>query len=231
MFKTHKLATLSLALLIALTPAITSAKEKGAELKVSAHSTFELRPNKEEKKEDKDSKKEVKKAQEVAKKAAQKDKEGEKKCLKAFGHLIASGWKKNSTSTENKLDNCWLPFGIWKKLQPYASTTPGTTTPATTTPDVVAPIISNLLITTGTTTANITWNSNENASSTLYLSTSSPVNVSASSTQTLFEKVFTKVHSVSLDNLASSTVYHFLIRSLDLSGNSTTSLESSFTTK
>jgi len=45
-----------------------------------------------------------------------------------------------------------------------------------------------------------------------------------------YDELFVKNHSVSLYNLSSGTKYYFVVKSIDLSGNSAESSEYSFTT-
>ncbi len=94
----------------------------------------------------------------------------------------------------------------------------------TTAPDTTAPIISSIASSTNTTTATITWTTNENATSTVEYGTTSSYG-SASSSNTL-----TTNHSITLTGLSESTTYHFRVSSGDASYNYATSTDYTFTT-
>ena len=104
-----------------------------------------------------------------------------------------------------------------------------TTPPATTTPDLTSPIISNLAVTsTASTTAYISWLTNEPASGTVWYSTTTPVNTSSAITFT--NGVFSTYHLFGLEGLAASTTYYYLVGSSDAAGNAATSSQQSFVT-
>ena len=143
-------------------------------------------------------------------------------CRIAFGHLFAPGYIKNWGSDERDFFwNCFVPFGISKKFNGTASSTP----------DILAPVISNLLAKPNTVKATITWNTNEKSDSAVFWSNSANVNVNSSSTATVTKIEKVKEHKLVIENLTASTTYYFVIRSKDPSGNTSTSTESSFTTK
>lgn len=95
-------------------------------------------------------------------------------------------------------------------------------------PDVTGPVISAIVATTTANSATITWATNENASSKLYLSTATPV-VKASAIQ-VSGAGNTMAHSVTATSLAASTQYYYLIESIDGSGNMSMSAEGSVMT-
>lgn len=98
---------------------------------------------------------------------------------------------------------------------------PGT---ATTTPPIVdttAPNISNVGVTNLTSSgATINWTTNENATSKIYYSTTSPVNLPTA--QTVTNSTLVTNHSMTLSGLNSGTTYHFVIESKDASNNTAT---------
>lgn len=90
--------------------------------------------------------------------------------------------------------------------------------------DTTAPTISAIASSTSSTSATISWTTNENSTSVLnYGLTSGYGTASTSST-------LTTSHSLSLTGLTPSTLYHFALTSVDASSNSTTSSDYSFTT-
>lgn len=103
--------------------------------------------------------------------------------------------------------------------------TNGTTTPATST----APVISNVATTNiATSSAQISWITDQPAWSDVYYSTSTPVVTSTAleaSTSTLSTS-----HALSLTGLAAGTTYYFLVESENASGTSATANGFSFTT-
>jgi hypothetical protein len=141
-------------------------------------------------------------------------------CLKAWGHLFAFGWLKHNESITIGSD-CVLPFGIAKKIGGNSSTTPDTT----------APIITNISTTTRIGEAVITWNTNENADSTIYFGNNNPVNLNGSSTPIVHKNDLTKNHKITLNGLSAGTTYYAVVTSKDKAGNNSTSSQISFTTK
>lgn len=96
----------------------------------------------------------------------------------------------------------------------------------TTSSDSSAPTISSVSASVDDTTANITWTTNEKATSQVEYGTASGV----------YGTITTKTtdldinHAVSLSGLSVATKYYFRVASVDASGNSASSTESSFTT-
>ncbi|MEA3398374.1 MAG: fibronectin type III domain-containing protein [Patescibacteria group bacterium] len=95
--------------------------------------------------------------------------------------------------------------------------------------DTIAPFISNIIKTITSTTANITWNTDENTTDTLYYSDATPV-IASSSNSVAAENAATASHAVDLEELTASTTYYFIIQAIDESGNQTTSNEDTFAT-
>lgn len=91
------------------------------------------------------------------------------------------------------------------------------------TPDITPPVISSIATSTGSTTATVSWSTNETAASSIAygLTTSYGANSTSSATST---------HSVSLSGLTSGTTYHFRVLAIDTSTNIATSADYTFTT-
>ncbi|OHB10027.1 MAG: hypothetical protein A3G05_01910 [Candidatus Zambryskibacteria bacterium RIFCSPLOWO2_12_FULL_45_14] len=138
------------------------------------------------------------------------------------GHLIAPGWLKKHDGVRPIVPECQtLPKGIAQKGDDWKA--------GSTTPDTVAPSIMNLsATTTASTTASITWSTNEKATSTLWYSITTPLNTA---TATKIEKsTWQTSHAYNLSGLIASTTYYYLVRVSDKWNNTTTSAEQSFTT-
>ena len=92
--------------------------------------------------------------------------------------------------------------------------------------DTTPPIISNITVTNITeNSATIKWDTDEFADSLVKYGTSS-----GAYTKQEYDELFVKKHAVSLYNLSPGTKYYFVVKSVDLSGNSAESSEYSFTT-
>ncbi len=96
-------------------------------------------------------------------------------------------------------------------------------------PDVTVPVISfsTAFLTTASST-HIFWATNEKSDSRVWLSTTSPVGISGTSTLSLSGMVL--YHNVKLTGLASSTLYYYAVESVDASGNASAATTGSFTT-
>ena len=94
--------------------------------------------------------------------------------------------------------------------------------------DAQAPSITNLSATTGTSTAIVSWNTNENANSILWYGTSSPFLLAQALRVTKIPLV--QSHSISLTGLVPNTLFRYIVVSRDASGNTATSTQTSFTT-
>jgi peptidoglycan hydrolase-like protein with peptidoglycan-binding domain len=96
------------------------------------------------------------------------------------------------------------------------------------TPDTTAPVISALGATpTSSTTATVTWTTNEAASSKIYFGTTTPV--ATSSATALFDGTLVTAHSMSIAGLSASTTYRAVVESRDAANNAVTSSEFSWT--
>lgn len=96
--------------------------------------------------------------------------------------------------------------------------------------DTVGPIISDLHTTTSGTNVVVTWKTNEPTTSTVFYNITTPVDTNSVSTPKVTDTVLGTTHSISIPSLTSSTLYHFVIKSLDASNNVTLSSEITFTT-
>lgn len=96
-------------------------------------------------------------------------------------------------------------------------------------PDTTAPIISNVVAgSVSSTSATITWTTDENATSKVYYSLSTPVNLGTASVTEVAG--LTMAHSVGLSGLTASSTYYFIVESKDAVSNTGTSSQSSLTT-
>jgi Pentaxin family. len=90
-----------------------------------------------------------------------------------------------------------------------------------------APVISGIATSTTGTTATISWATDKNATSTVRYGTS--INYNLASSSNIYASS-SPSHSITLRNLATSTVYHFQIGSTDIYGNRVTTSDYTFTT-
>jgi len=90
--------------------------------------------------------------------------------------------------------------------------------------DVESPIISSINVDTSSTTATITWTTNEPATSLVDYGADDTYGSSVSDTS------YVTSHSIELTGLSSSTNYHFMVTSVDTSNNSASSSDGQFTT-
>lgn len=107
--------------------------------------------------------------------------------------------------------------------------TPATTTTATTTSTTSPLVLSNVSEAVGSSTINFSWNTNNNANSNIFYSTSSPV-IGGSLTHEISDGTETTSHSLAVSGLATSTTYYFAVQSVDVYNNIATSSEVSTTT-
>src|SRR3989344_3364001 len=97
-------------------------------------------------------------------------------------------------------------------------------------PDTTAPVISGVSATsTATTTASVTWTTNENSDSKVWYAATTPISATGS-TPTVSSPILVKSHDLTIAGLSASTTYYYLVQSNDASGNIGTSTEQSFTT-
>ncbi len=95
--------------------------------------------------------------------------------------------------------------------------------------DTSSPTISAFLLSAiGSTTATVSWHTDEPATSKVYYSTSSPVDLLSASF--VSSGALVANHSVNLTGLSASTTYHVVVQSSDSSGNTATTSGTSFIT-
>ncbi|MBZ9569433.1 peptidoglycan-binding protein [Patescibacteria group bacterium] len=134
------------------------------------------------------------------------------------GLLIAQGIRKKLDFEPKPLPGQELPPGIAKKLGEIPA------------PDTTAPLISELsAIDTTTTSAKITWVTNEEADSKVWYDTVTPLVVTdltpvESSSELVLE------HEIALSDLTPDTTYYYLVSSADEAGNYEISIEETFST-
>lgn len=132
------------------------------------------------------------------------------------GHLIAPGWLKKNGGVAPIVPTCQtLPPGILDQLN-------GTTTPPGL--DKTAPVLSAITATPGTTSATIMWTTNESSNSKVVFGTTTSYGSIVTNGSLALS------HSLSLSGLATGTLYHFQVTSVDAAGNIATSSDMTFTT-
>jgi len=105
-----------------------------------------------------------------------------------------------------------------------------TGTPPPVSTDTTAPILSSIIVSNvSSTSARITWNTNENATGKVYYSTTTPT-VGGAGTKVASTTALSSFHDFTLGALASSTTYHFFVTSTDGSNNTASSSVVGFTT-
>ena len=87
--------------------------------------------------------------------------------------------------------------------------------------DALPPVISSVGILVGTSTANISWLTNENATSRIYYGTHVGLDVNSSTTSFIENSTLKQNHSMLVTGLATSTTHYFAVESKDGSGNRT----------
>jgi len=137
------------------------------------------------------------------------------------GHLIAPGWLRKYDGERPTIPVCQtLPPGIKKHLDSEENQ------PAT---DIIAPIISAISIgSVASTSASISWATNEPATSKVYFATSTPLDLSIATTVT--GSGLLTAHALTLSPLTASTTYNYIIESKDVSNNIATTSQNFFTT-
>lgn len=151
-------------------------------------------------------------------------------CLPETGEADSTTlWKINELLREGAGKSGKIPPGLLRApgiLKKLCSTS----TP-TTTPDTLAPVITEIVATsTSSSTAQISWKTNENADSKVYYSQLSPVDVNATTTLIKYGPDFVTDHVLILTQLEANKTYYYFVVSSDNSGNTATSSEYSFVT-
>lgn len=143
------------------------------------------------------------------------------------GNIVPLGWfrkgdddnrGRGSNGDRGKRNDRWI-------VRPCAGT--GTTTPPVV--DTTAPVISGAAVSNiATTSATVSWTTNENATGKVYYSTVSPVNLGTA--LTMSSGSLTTGHSFGLTILSASTTYFYVLESKDAANNTATTPAQSFTT-
>ncbi|MEK7575207.1 MAG: peptidoglycan-binding domain-containing protein [Patescibacteria group bacterium] len=106
--------------------------------------------------------------------------------------------------------------------------------------DVSAPMINNKTVTTGSGTATLSWQTDENASAKVFYSTSPMVAFESMTAKTeptfvggsvVIDNSLSTVKSMRLDNLLKNQIYFYVLESIDVSGNVSVTVENTFITK
>lgn len=106
-----------------------------------------------------------------------------------------------------------------------ATTTPPTPPPA----DTAAPVISGQAVSgISSTTASLSWSTNEAATGKVYYGTTSPVDFATA--LTVSDATTMTAHALSLTGLTASTTYSYALESKDAAGNTATTSAQSFVT-
>lgn len=131
--------------------------------------------------------------------------------------VVSLAGEKNKNSARALGKYCMkLPYGFAKKFNE---------TTATATPDVLAPVISGIVSSAiASTTATVSWNTNELATGKIWYGTSTPLTLYMQNTTPSL------AHSFNLIGLNASTTYSLLIESTDNANNTATSTTSLVTT-
>lgn len=96
-------------------------------------------------------------------------------------------------------------------------------------PDTAAPVISSVGVSgIGSTTAMVSWTTDEPATSKVYFASGTTLDLATATA--LVSTALTTTHVMTLDGLTASTTYSFAVQSSDAAGNTATSATSSFAT-
>lgn len=96
--------------------------------------------------------------------------------------------------------------------------------------DVTSPVMTNLITVVGTSSLRLTWNTNEPATSKVFYSTTTPVNISSTSTPFVEDVNLVTSHSVNVTGLSTSTLYRIVVQSKDAALNVSSGIEFPVTT-
>ncbi len=87
--------------------------------------------------------------------------------------------------------------------------------------DITAPAITNIVTAVSSTTINVTWNTNETATSKVYYNTGATVDPNSTTTPFVSDNTLVLAHNLTIPSLATSTQYTFMVESKDGTGNRT----------
>ncbi|MBI2612405.1 peptidoglycan-binding protein [Candidatus Kaiserbacteria bacterium] len=122
-----------------------------------------------------------------------------------------------------------LAHGDTAGICPGAATTTPPTSPPPPPADTTAPVISGQAVSgISSTTAMLSWSTNETATGKVYYSTSVPVNLATA--LTVSSASATTSHALTLTGLTASTTYSYALEAKDAAGNTATTSAQSFVT-
>jgi hypothetical protein len=96
--------------------------------------------------------------------------------------------------------------------------------------DTAAPIITAVVFTPGTTTASVTWATDEESTSVVEYALESLATASSSEITTIAETELVTDHSLELTDLAASSTYYYVVKSADADNNEAAATEDTFAT-
>lgn len=96
-------------------------------------------------------------------------------------------------------------------------------------PDTTAPVISDIVVTGAATSTEISWATNELSYSAVEYATTTLA--TATNKLVISNPAFVTTHQISLTGLSASTTYYYLLKSVDSSGNTATTSETTFVTQ
>jgi len=96
--------------------------------------------------------------------------------------------------------------------------------------DVIAPIISRVRVNAGSADGTISWITDEKATSQVFYSLNTPLDMNSSVTKSVSKDSLNIKHALDLPDLTSNTIYYFVIKTVDASGNVKISPEYRFMT-
>ena len=101
------------------------------------------------------------------------------------------------------------------------------------TTDTAAPVLSNIATSTvATSTATITWDTDEDGTTSLTYGTSTAYGTASTTDDgSIYGTFYTTTHQISLGSLSPNTTYHYRLTDADYSGNTATSSDQTFTTQ
>ena len=161
-----------------------------------------------------------------------------KACISAVGNVGPQTMQKiNELLAEGAGNSGKVPEGllkapgILKKLCENSTSTSNSASNVTKIIDSTAPVISAISVAeVGTSTAKITWRTDDWSDGKVYYSQMTPIDISATSTLSASAEGLFKLHNVNLADLTSGTTTYYFVSSKNDSGNISTSSESSFET-
>lgn len=99
---------------------------------------------------------------------------------------------------------------------------------ATPVPDTTGPVLSQIDTNVSSSSAAVSWTTDEPATSKVFYSLTTPIDTTIA--QFVASSTLETEHSIEVPNLLSNTLHYFIIQSVDSSGNITNSTEQTFTT-